>query len=192
MAIFGNLGGVVSSGLNLLGLSGGALGAVGNIGSAFVSGLTAAPQMTVPSAGPVVQATPVMGTAPVIAAGGSVIARLVAPILMKLAIKLGKKAMSLRNAIRIIRRMGKILDPAAIAVALGISTAELAQLITAYNAKKTRRMNPANVHALRRSLRRLESFHRLCVRVDSHRRRRRVSTRGRACPTGGPLVVRGG
>lgn len=41
-----------------------------------------------------------------------------------------------------------------------------------------RRMNPANVKALRRSARRLESFHRLCVRVDSLR-----SPRRRACKT---------
>lgn len=35
-----------------------------------------------------------------------------------------------------------------------------------------RRMNPANVKALRRSVRRLESFHKLCVRVDTLRRPR--------------------
>ena len=35
-----------------------------------------------------------------------------------------------------------------------------------------RRMNPANVHALRRSLRRLESFHHLCSKVDRLRRPR--------------------
>jgi hypothetical protein len=35
-----------------------------------------------------------------------------------------------------------------------------------------RRMNPGNVKALRRSLRRLESFHHLCVRVDKLRRPR--------------------
>jgi len=36
-----------------------------------------------------------------------------------------------------------------------------------------RRMNPANVKALRRSMRRLESFHHLCVRVDRLRAPRR-------------------
>lgn len=34
-----------------------------------------------------------------------------------------------------------------------------------------RRMNPGNAKALRRSLRRLESFHHLCVRADKFRRR---------------------
>lgn len=36
-----------------------------------------------------------------------------------------------------------------------------------------RRMNPANVRALRRSVRRIESFHRLCKTTDSLRRRKR-------------------
>lgn len=40
-----------------------------------------------------------------------------------------------------------------------------------------RRMNPANVSALRRSVRRLESFHRLCQRVDRLRRPGRRSSR---------------
>lgn len=42
-----------------------------------------------------------------------------------------------------------------------------------------RRMNPGNVKALRRSMRRLESFHRLCVTADRLRR-----PRARACKTG--------
>lgn len=39
-----------------------------------------------------------------------------------------------------------------------------------------RRMNPGNVKALRRSMRRLESFHKLCTRADQLRR-----PRGRSC-----------
>lgn len=42
-----------------------------------------------------------------------------------------------------------------------------------------RRMNPGNVKALRRSLRRLESFHHLCVRVDKLRRPRSRKSAGR-------------
>lgn len=42
-----------------------------------------------------------------------------------------------------------------------------------------RRMNPANVKALRRSMRRLESFHRLCVSADRLRSRGRGKTRSR-------------
>jgi len=45
-----------------------------------------------------------------------------------------------------------------------------------------RRMNPGNVKALRRSLRRLESFHQLCQRADKLRRPR-GSRKG--CKTGG-------
>ncbi|MGH8755345.1 MAG: hypothetical protein ACREU0_05895 [Burkholderiales bacterium] len=42
-----------------------------------------------------------------------------------------------------------------------------------------RRMNPGNVKALRRSLRRLESFHHLCVKVDRLRRPRSRKASGR-------------
>jgi hypothetical protein len=42
-----------------------------------------------------------------------------------------------------------------------------------------RRMNPANVAALRRSVRRLESFHHLCQRVDKLRRPRSRAKAGR-------------
>jgi hypothetical protein len=44
-----------------------------------------------------------------------------------------------------------------------------------------RRMNPGNVKALRRSMRRLESFHHLCVRADKLKRPRSR----KACKTGG-------
>lgn len=54
-----------------------------------------------------------------------------------------------------------------------------------------RRMNPANVHALRRSVRRLESFHRLCKQVDVLGGRSRRS--GKKCRTGsGSTFVRQG
>lgn len=45
-----------------------------------------------------------------------------------------------------------------------------------------RRMNPGNATALRRSLRRIESFHRLCVRADTMKSSRR---RTKPCRTGG-------
>lgn len=48
----------------------------------------------------------------------------------------------------------------------------------------TRRMNPANVKALRRSVRRMESFHKLCGSVDKLRRpRSRGSKGGKGCGT---------
>lgn len=53
-----------------------------------------------------------------------------------------------------------------------------------------RRMNPGNVKALRRSMRRLESFHKLCVTADKLRRpRSRSTSRGR---TGSQQFVRQG
>ena len=53
-----------------------------------------------------------------------------------------------------------------------------------------RRMNPGNVKALRRSLRRVESFHKLCVRADSLRSPRRRGTK--KCATSGSQFVRQG
>lgn len=52
-----------------------------------------------------------------------------------------------------------------------------------------RRMNPGNVHALRRSMRRLESFHRLCVQSDKLRRTR---VRSKGCKSGSRTFVRQG
>jgi hypothetical protein len=46
-----------------------------------------------------------------------------------------------------------------------------------------RRMNPANVKALRRSLRRMESFHKLCARVDRLRPHRRGSRKSAGSST---------
>jgi len=49
--------------------------------------------------------------------------------------------------------------------------------------KKHRRMNPGNVKALRRSMRRVKSFHRLCTHVDVLKSRGRSRGRTAACPT---------
>lgn len=59
-----------------------------------------------------------------------------------------------------------------------LSAAAVAELMMAGPGR--RRMNPGNVRALRRSLRRLESFHHLCARADKLRR-----PRGRSCKTRG-------
>ena len=53
-----------------------------------------------------------------------------------------------------------------------------------------RRMNPGNVHALRRSMRRIESFHKLCVTADRLRAPRRRSSKG--CKSGSSTFVRQG
>ena len=52
-----------------------------------------------------------------------------------------------------------------------------------------RRMNPANVKALRRSVRRLEGFHKLCVHVDRLRRPR--SRKGSRVGSGSTFVRQG-
>jgi hypothetical protein len=58
-----------------------------------------------------------------------------------------------------------------------LSAAAISELMMAGPGR--RRMNPGNVKALRRSLRRLESFHHLCGRVDKLRSRRRSSTKSK-------------
>jgi hypothetical protein len=55
-----------------------------------------------------------------------------------------------------------------------LSAAAVSELMVA--GPGTRRMNPGNVKALRRSLRRLESFHHLCQRADKLRRPSRRSS----------------
>ena len=197
MALFGSFGPVISSVLGTAGSLGGAVGGLANIGSAIVSSL-----LPTPTSNPVVQ--PVAARAPKVVppagAGGFIgragrmgaIAAITAPILIKIAQFLGRRTMSLRSAINMIRKMGKFLEPAAIATALGITIGELATLITAHTNIPRRRMNPFNPGAARRALRRLESLHRHCSRIDVIRRGRSRSRRaGRAC---GPTtqVVRAG
>jgi hypothetical protein len=62
-----------------------------------------------------------------------------------------------------------------------LSAAAIAELMQA--GPGTRRMNPGNVKALRRSLRRLESFHGLCQRADKLRRPSRRKSAGKSCGT---------
>jgi len=72
-------------------------------------------------------------------------------------------AMSAEKLLGLMRRFG----PAAL-LSMGILSLEVMQDLFAYNAtRKRRRMNPANPNALRRSLRRLESFDRFACRVKS-------------------------
>ncbi len=178
MALFGSFNSLVSGGLaalggNLGGFSGAAL-------TQLAGGIAARPTVSIAS-GPVIGGgEPVLtasgGTSQVLIRGAAVgvltlskMARAVLkPILDKIAAKVGRPV-SAKWALTMARRVGRVMEPAAIATALGITTAELAQLIL--HRAPSRRMNPANVAALRRSVRRLESFHKLCSRVDVLRRR---------------------
>lgn len=120
---------------------------------------------------------------------GSMTTRLVAPILIKIAETLGRRSMTLRQAVKIIRRTGTFLGPAAAAAAVGITLSEMAELIMVDSSRPRRRMNPANISALRRSMRRIQSFHRLCVKADTLRSRGRRSSRRVAAGHPGTTIV---
>lgn len=184
-----NIGGLLNVAGNLLGQASSVpvLQSVGQITQAFAPAFATGPSM---ASGPIYQpgpvyneptGQPVMSTMPVIAAGAGAVARMTAPILFKVASKIGRRV-SLTGTIAMIRKMGKFLmDPAAIAVALGITVGELATLITAHSARRTRHMNAANPKALRRAARRIKSFHRMCGTIDllKSRGRRTVRTLAR-------------
>lgn len=172
MALFGSilstLGGVGS----FLGQVTGTLGAIRQLSAP-------SPSLILPATGPVVQQPIVtaaripMARAPVsqalsagVAAISAGMTRIIAPILIKIAEATGSTTMTLRRAVKIVRRMGRAIGPASVAVALGLSIEELGTLILADSQRIRRRMNPANVSALRRSMRRIQSFHKLCQKAD--------------------------
>lgn len=180
-----NVGGILNAVGGLFGQASSVpiLQSIGQITQAFAPAFASGPQTV---AGPVYgpaptpsypQGQPVMAGVPVIAAGAGAVARMTAPILFRIASKIGRRV-SLTGAIAMIRKMGKFLmDPAAIAVALGISVGELATLITAHSARRTRHMNAANPKALRRAARRIKSFHRMCGTIDLLKSRGKRSSR---------------
>lgn len=168
--------------LNIGGLLGGVSSILGGVSSgnylnAIQGGLSVASSFVPqPSAQPIYQpqqptygavAQPVGAFSVPAAAAAAMVGRL-APVLTKIAVKLGLRAKpSLNRAMEIIRKTAKILgSPEAVAVALGLTTAELAQIITTAQARRRRRMNPANSRALKRAARRIKSFHRLCQHTD--------------------------
>lgn len=118
-------------------------------------------------------AQPVMASVPAgvgaVTSAAAGIARVVQMIGFKMAQKLGLKGIpSLKRMMSMVRQLAKTgLAPAAVAAALGIGVDELATLITAQARKKRRRMNVANTHALRRSLRRLKGFEHLSHKVSA-------------------------
>lgn len=68
-------------------------------------------------------------------------------------------------------------------VGLGLTALEATELAVWHSHKKRRRMNPANSKALRRSVRRIQSFHKLCRTADvlKARGRSRSSSRCGTC-----------
>lgn len=67
-----------------------------------------------------------------------------------------------------------------------LTAAAISELMQAGSGRK--RMNPGNVKALRRSMRRVEAFHKICVRADTLRKPRR----SKPCKTSGSQFVRQG
>jgi len=197
MALFGTLGPALTAGLGAIGnIFGGTLGSLGNVGSAITGALVpavgpAAP--TVLAAASIIQPqAPVqvaMASRAIFPVAGGAIQRMVGGVLIKIAQTLGVRTMSVRRAIKIVRRMAVVLPPAAVAAALGLTIAELAELITAAANMPTRRMNPANIKALRRSMRRIQSFHRLCQKADTLRGRGSRRRGAKVCPPGGATIV---
>lgn len=141
------------------------------------------PQPVIYQTSPIAQPT-AAGAVPAFAMASGRIAAIVAPILAKIAVKVGLRARpSLTRAMDMVRKAAKLLQsPEAVAAALGITVAELATLITTSNSRKRRRMNPANSKALKRAARRIKSFHRLCTHTDVLKGRSRGSrARSVAC-----------
>ena len=176
MALFGSILGALQGAGSFLGQVTGALGAVRALGTpSAVTFLPATgPVVGVPQPGPQVMAARMPSPRPampgpvsgMIAGVGSSLTRMIAPVLIKIAEATGATTMTLRRAVRIVRRMGRVLGPASVAIALGLTVEELGSLILADSHRVRRRMNPANVSALRRSMRRIQSFHRLCAKAD--------------------------
>jgi len=176
MALFGSILGALSGAGSFLGQVTGALGAVRALSApSTVSFLPASgPVVGIPQPGPQVMAARMPSPRPsmpgpiggAIATAGRELTRVIAPILIKIAEATGSTTMTLRRAVRIVRRMGRAIGPASVAIALGLTIEELGTLILADSQRPRRRMNPANVSALRRSMRRIQSFHRLCQKAD--------------------------
>jgi len=194
MALFGQFGGLVKAGLGVLAGRGGLLGTAGQFGSTVLSSFLPAqgPVARQPDFGGGFEATPVMAGGVKMLGMAGALASVVTPILARVAGFLGRRTLSLREVIKIFRRMGRVLGPTAIAAALGITVAEMGMLILADSQRPRRRMNAGNVKALRRSMRRIESFHRLCVRADSLRSRRRSSPRRAQAHPAATQIVRAG
>ena len=206
MALFGSFGSAISSALGGFS-SGGLLGSLTGIGSSLLRSAIAPrpapvvrpspaafigpqlPQLPAVAVGPTPMVT--MAAAPIIPMVARATAQLVAPILAKIATTLGRNTLSVKQVTVMIRKMGRFLEPAAIGAALGITGGELAQIIMAASQIRPRRTNPANISALRRALRRVESFHRICQKADVIAGRRR-SRRSKPAHPAGVQIVRGG
>lgn len=80
-------------------------------------------------------------------------------------------------------RLNPALSLISMLVSFGLTADEAYKLLTWFGTKRRRRrMNSGNAKALRRALRRVESFQRLCARAGAVRRGIPTSRRRRHCP----------
>lgn len=183
MALFGSFNNLISTGLSILGQQPGTLGQFGNIGSQIIRASAPAPgslvaQQQASAVGP--------GLAVPMITGVRAVAGSIAAILGRMSAALGIRNMTVRKAMKLYRKLARtIVDPFVIANIMGITVAELGELLVSDAQRTRRRMNPANSSALRRAARRIESFHKLCVRTDRLRAPRR-----RSAPRRGAVNVR--
>lgn len=178
MALFGSFNNLVNAGLSVLGQQGGLLGSVGNIGSQVIRAASG-PTGSLVASGPV--QTMGMASMPVVSQTVRAAAAGIQQILIRVATVLGLRTMTLQRAMKIYRKLARtIVDPFVIAQIMGLTVGQLGELLVADAQRTRRRMNPANSSALRRAARRIESFHKLCVRTDKLRapRRRSAPRRG--------------
>jgi len=204
MALFGNLSNFLGGARSFLGDLAGSVASVGNIGASLgLVGLPAQGPTTLVALPPTIAPAPqqvalarspgTIGVGGMVSAGvrgiGTIMNRMLAPVLIKIAQATGSTTMTLRRAVKIVRRMGRVLGPVAVAGALGLTIEELGSLILADSQRVRRRMNPANVSALRRSMRRIQSFHRLCQKADTLRGGSRRRAAPKRLPQTGTTIV---
>lgn len=108
--------------------------------------------------------------------------QVIAALVARAAQAMGVKRMSGRQ----IKQMLRTFGVTAAATATGLTVSELL-FIEVFH--KSPRMNVANVHALRRSMRRIEGFHRLCTKADVLRRSRRRGGPRRRRANGTPTII---
>ena len=187
-----NLGNLFSTAGNILGgITAG--GTVGNVLSTVSGGLNLASQflpqpasspVVIPTTAPQVITTAAGGVrtaaqALSVGAGGMALRDVARGIIAKMAASLGLRSLSPARAAELIKKAGKFFtSPEAIATYLGVTVGELYTVWTYSQLKRRRRMNPANGRALRRAVRRIKSFHRMCQHTDVIKPRRRSGSRG--------------
>ena len=128
-----------------------------------------------------VQATPCTTQAGMLTGPLAVMRAALAPILAKASAFLGMRAVSVPKVYRTFRRLAQVLGPTAAAAALGLTAAEVAQIMTYQSLKKRKRTNYLNMRALGRAQRRMCGFQRTIERNYSiqksmPRRKRRTRT----------------